>query len=335
MSTGHLLQHREVPETTGKVKVKPDIILKNFWRDNARFADLFNAALFGGRQVLNPDDLVECDTDVSSIVRFNNHVQTVQKIYDVVKKTAYGTEFVLWGLEDQNKIHYAMPLRHMLGDSFSYLKEYNEIAARNKQEKGFQSPDEFLSRFRKTDRLHPVISLCVYYGEDEWDGPLCLKDMLEIPESLEPLVADYKMNLVQLRKSGKLQFHNSDVETVFNISRFIYEHGFEKIRSSYKDKSIPAELGLVIGSITGYRKIIDQALEAERKGGEIYMCKALEEWEEKIRQEERQKERQESIRFNIRTCKKFNIDKDAARTNIMEEFSLSEQKATEYVKQYW
>ena len=44
------------------------------------------------------------------------------------------------------------------------------------------------------------------------------------------------------------------------------------------------------------------------------MCKALEEWEEKIRQEERQKERQESIRFNIRTCKKFNIDKDAART---------------------
>ena len=65
------------------------------------------------------------------------------------------------------------------------------------------------------------------------------------------------------------------------------------------------------------------------------MCKALEEWEEKIRQEERQKERQESIRFNIRTCKKFNIDKDAARTNIMEEFSLAEQKATEYVKQYW
>lgn len=41
-----------------------------------------------------------------------------------------------------------------------------------------------------------------------------------------------------------------------------------------------------------------QHREAERKGEEIYMCKALEEWEEKIRQEERQKERQESIRFN-------------------------------------
>ena len=320
-----------MPETAGKVKVKPDIILKNFWRDNARFADLFNAALFDGRQVLNPDDLVECDTDVSSIVKFNDHAQTVQKIYDVVKKTAYGTEFVLWGLEDQNKIHYAMPLRHMLGDSFSYLKEYNEIAARNKEEKGFQSPAEFLSRFRKTDRLHPVISLCVYYGEDEWDGPLCLKDMLEISDHLEPLVADYKMNLIQLRKSEKLQFHNADVENVFNLSRIIYENGFEKIRSVYKDKSISAELGLVIGTITGYQKIINQALEAEGKGGDIYMCKALEEWEEKIRQEGRQ----EGIRANIRTCKKFNISQDSAIKNLMEEFSLPEKNAAEYVKQYW
>lgn len=27
--------------------------------------------------------------------------------------------------------------------------------------------DEFLSNFKKTDRLHPVITLCVYYVKDE------------------------------------------------------------------------------------------------------------------------------------------------------------------------
>ena len=152
-------------------KVKPDTILKNFWKDNERFADLFNAALFGGEQVINPNDLSEVDTDVSSLIKFNGHAETIQKVLDVVKKTAYGVDFVIWGLENQAKIHYAMPLRHMLGDSFSYLKEYNEIAARNKMEKDFQSSDEFLSNFKKTDRLHPVVSLCVYYGENEWDGP--------------------------------------------------------------------------------------------------------------------------------------------------------------------
>ena len=208
-------------KTAEKNNIKPDTILKTFWRDNDHFADLFNAALFDGEQVLNPADLMEVDTDVSSMVKFNNHAETVQKVLDVVKKTAYGVDFVIWGLENQSKIHYAMPLRHMIGDSFSYLKEYNEIAARNKAEKGFESSDEFLSNLKRTDRLHPVISLCVYYGEKEWDGPFCLADMLEIPEKLKPLVSDYKMNLLQLRKSGSLRFHNPDVDTVFDVSRSI------------------------------------------------------------------------------------------------------------------
>lgn len=85
-------------------KVKPDTILKNFWRNNHHFADLFNAALFDGKQVLKPDDLTEVDTDVSSLIKFNGHAETVQKILDVVKKTAYGVDFVLWGLENQATI---------------------------------------------------------------------------------------------------------------------------------------------------------------------------------------------------------------------------------------
>ena len=178
------INQREVLDTAEKNKIKPDTILKNFWRDNRHFADLFNAVFFNGEQVLKPQDLTEADTDVSSMLKFNGHAETVQKILDVVKKTAYGVDFVLWGLENQAKIHYAMPLRHMVGDAFSYMKEYDEIAAVNKKNGDFHSADEFLSGFKKTDRLHPVISLCVYYGESEWDGPFSLKDMLEIPEKI-------------------------------------------------------------------------------------------------------------------------------------------------------
>ena len=189
-------------KTAEKNNIKPDTILKTFWRDNDHFADLFNAALFDGEQVLNPADLMEVDTDVSSMVKFNNHAETVQKVLDVVKKTAYGVNFVIWGLENQSKIHYAMPLRHMIGDSFSYLKEYNEIAARNKAEKGFESSDEFLSNLKRTDRLHPVISLCVYYGEKEWDVPFCLADMLEIPEKLKPRCGYCKRNIHRNENTG-------------------------------------------------------------------------------------------------------------------------------------
>ena len=318
-------------KTAEKNNIKPDTILKTFWRDNDHFADLFNAALFDGEQVLNPADLMEVDTDVSSMVKFNNHAETVQKVLDVVKKTAYGVDFVIWGLENQSKIHYAMPLRHMIGDSLSYLKEYNEIAARNKAEKGCESSDEFLSNLKRTDRLHPVISLCVYYGEKEWDGPFCLADMLEIPEKLKPLVSDYKMNLIEVRNSESLHFHNPDVDTVFDVSRSIYERNFDKINTIYRDKKIPAELGVVIGAITESQKLIDQALESEKEGGQINMCGALEELVDKGRQEGMQK----GILANIRICKNLNASKADTIKNIAKEFSLPEEIAVEYVEKYW
>ncbi|MFR8222427.1 MAG: hypothetical protein ACLU9T_16075 [Blautia faecis] len=125
-------------KSASRNKVKPYTIRKDILDDNDHFADLFNAALFDGEQVLNPADLMEVDTDVSSMVKFNNHAETVQKVLDVVKKTAHGVDFVIWGWRTRVKFT-IMPLRHMIGDSFSYLKEYNEIAARNKSEKGFES----------------------------------------------------------------------------------------------------------------------------------------------------------------------------------------------------
>ena len=169
-----------------------------------------------------------------------------------------------------------MPLRHMIGDAFSYLKEYNEIAAKNRKDKDFTTSDEFLSNMKKTDRLHPVISLCVYYGENPWDGPLCLMDMLEIPDKIRTLVSDYKMNLIELRTSGALKFHDSDVNTVFDISRSIYERNYAKINTVYKEHEISSELGIVIGAITQSQRLISQALEMEQKGGRINMCSALE-----------------------------------------------------------
>ena len=262
-----------------KNHIKADHILKNFWKDNSRFADLFNACVFEGEEVLKPDDLTEVDTDISSLIQFNGHAETIQKVLDVVKKTAFGIDFVILGIENQQKIHYAMPLRHMVGDAFSYLKEYKELAAKNKKEKNWKNSDEFLSGLTSEDRLHAMITICIYYGEKEWDGPRSLIDMLKIPERFRPLVSDYKMNLIEVRNSEYLKFHNSDVSTVFDISRFIYNKRYDKINDIYKEQLISTELGLVIGAITESQKLIDDALKIE--GGQMNMCKALEELEEK------------------------------------------------------
>ena len=40
---------------------------------------------------------------------------------------------------------------------------------------------------------------------------MCLKDMIvEMPEEIEKIFSDYKMNLVQVRDSGRYIFHKKD-----------------------------------------------------------------------------------------------------------------------------
>lgn len=240
---------------------------------------MFNAVLFDGKEVIQPEELMEADTDLSSVIKMNRHADTVQRVFDVVKKTSNGVSFVVWGLENQEKIHYAMPLRHMLGDALSYLKEYQDLAAKNKQENNFETEDEFLSKMKKTDRLHPVVSICIYYGEKEWDGPFRLTDMLEIPEELKEIVSDYDMHLVQLVKSEELRFHNEDINTVFEICRAMYKKEHEKIRQIYETRTIDTELAFTIGAITKTQRLINEALQTEI-GGTVNMCKAMEEWEQ-------------------------------------------------------
>mgnify|MGYP000858577137 FL=1 len=68
---------------------KADVILKAFWRDNDRFADLFNATVFEGDQVLKPEMLQEADTDVSGTIRTASSDDiSLNRNRDVIKKTA-------------------------------------------------------------------------------------------------------------------------------------------------------------------------------------------------------------------------------------------------------
>ncbi len=260
----------------GRNAQKADVILKDFWRQNERFADLFNAVIFRGKQIIKPEDLTERDTDMSGIIQFKDYQKTLERTRDVVKKMAYGVEFAVLGIESQQKIHYAMPLRTMLYDSLGYLKEYQEITRIRKAERGKMTEDEFLSKMKKEDRLHPIISIVLYYSEKSWDGPTCLRDMIvEMPEEMERIFSDYKMNLVQIRKSEQYTFHNEDVKAVFEISREIFNGNLDKINERYRNRDLTAELIMVIGKITDSEELVRQGRIEEVTN----MCTALEKWE--------------------------------------------------------
>lgn len=335
-------KEHKVTTTSGKNKLKTDTVLKNFWRDNARFADLFNAVLFHGDHVIKPETLKEADTDFSAILKFNEHTETLQKILDVVKKSAFGVDFMILGLENQQHVHFGMPLRIMVGDALGYLKEYEEIVKKNKEEGHWESTEEFLSGLHRGDCLHPMVTICVYYGEKAWDGPLSLKDMLNIPEKLKPVINDYKMNLIQVRESDQFRFRNPDVQTVFDVSRNIFKKNYEKIEGIYREQEIDSELGIVIGTITESKEFINHAL--ERKGGRMNMCAALEELKNECKQEGRkegiQEGRKEGIQEGkiagfIEASKGFGVTKEEVAEKILKTYGLDAEETAVYLEKYW
>ena len=261
---------------TNNTTHQKDVSLKTFWRDNEHFADLFNATVFNGKQVLKPDKLTEMDTDVSATIHSKSYNESITRNRDVVKKMSDGVEFNILGLEIQDKTHYAMPLRTMTYDALGYIKEYNDIKKHHKLNKdSFSSHEEFLSGINKSDRFHPIITLVLYYGESLWDGPTCLSDMMiSMPDNIKAYFSDYKLNLVQILDSDKYTFYNEDVRDVFNIIRNIYNDDFDSIYREYESRNVDIDVMELICNITSVPKLMDLCTDTEQ-GGTVNMCEAM------------------------------------------------------------
>ena len=261
---------------TNSTTHQKDVSLKTFWRDNEHFADLFNATVFNGKQVLKPDKLTEMDTDVSATIHSKSYNESITRNRDVVKKMSDGVEFNILGLEIQDKTHYAMPLRTMTYDALGYIKEYNDIKKHHKLNKdSFSSHEEFLSGINKSDRFHHIITLVLYYGESLWDGPTCLSDMMfSMPDNIKAYFSDYKLNLVQILDSDKYTFYNEDVRDVFNIIRNIYNDDFDSIYREYESRNVDIDVMELICNITSVPKLMDLCTDTEQ-GGTVNMCEAM------------------------------------------------------------
>ena len=236
--------------------------------------------LFGGEQVVKPDNLEEMDTDVSGVIMADDYKLSLGRFRDVVKKNFDGVELVVLGLEIQEHIHYGMPLRTMVYDSLGYLKEFEGGRKWNK-DNGVRAvdADEFLSGIKKDDRFHPIINIILYYGEKEWDGPVSLKDMMvDMPERFANLFADYEINLVQMLDSGRLLFHNEDVRILFDVVSNIYKSNIDYIYSKYDGTEVDGELFWMIGKITSNENMLE--ISREKKGESVVMCDAWREYVE-------------------------------------------------------
>lgn len=252
---------------------KADAGTKEFWRDNERFADLFNAVIFSGEPIIRPEDLTEMDTEASMMLKTEKtYIQTITKSRDLIRKYSSGAEFVLLGLENQQKINYAEPVCIMAYDAAGYWKECRSISNRSKKDReNLETGRTEIFSLERGIKLHPVITVVLYYGEEPWDGPKSLHEMLvPTPEKMLKMVPDYPVNLVEIRKDEGLIFHNPEVRQVFWALPKIYQGKIEELEGVMVRK----EAAELIGTVTGSKTLINMA-KRRKKGEDMKLCNSL------------------------------------------------------------
>jgi len=74
-----------------------DIIFKSFLRNNERFADMINAAVFQGMPMVDPEKLRDVNTDLSVILDSGGKkVMTIERFRDLVKMIDMGSYILVF-----------------------------------------------------------------------------------------------------------------------------------------------------------------------------------------------------------------------------------------------
>lgn len=311
--------------------LKPDTVLKNYWNDKEQFADLFNAVLFDGEQIIKAEELEDADTEESNVLEHREYAESIKASRDNMKiqkkSTTLGVQFVLLGLEHQEHIHYAMPMRVMGYDYGSYKKQYDSNARQYKTASGMEE-DEYLSRMKKTDKFTPVITIVVYYGEKAWDGATSLHGMLNIPEKMKALVNDYKMRLVEAREN-KLTLHNMNNKDFFYMMDVMLDKSIPRNEAKARVIQYSREHKVdkaVIMAVAGATNVkLDYNALAQR--GEVDMCTLFE--------EERLEGKVEGRAIEIvETGFEFGLSEEDILNRLQKKLNISLQMAQEYLNMF-
>ncbi len=198
---------------------KKNVLFNNFLSAPARFADLCNFYFFSGRDVIREKDLFPADT------KFWRTSRGAEKEFsgDQLKLWNPGNGAVLLGVEPEENIQYALPVKYMNYESLQYDKNLKEIQREHRDNNDLSS-EEYISGFSAADRLCPVLILGVYLGQERWQPPDGLKDILalsslpeEIQNGVRDFSSDFRINFLDIHDLTSTDMFRSDLKEVFGF----------------------------------------------------------------------------------------------------------------------
>ena len=239
--------------------------------------------------MINPADLYELDSQQLLSIRAGRTVLQKQRVRDIVRiwNRPNGKAMVLvLGLEIQAAIHYALPVRILMYDALSYADQVDSasnsgaahITTGKNGLKLKLTSGEFLSGFKKSDKLYPVITVTIYLGEEPWDAPLSIHEMLDDDEDLRKVVKDYSAYLIDPHEIKESSFKNfsteiGDVLRVLKYRDRQYKEQVAAYIAANPDKIVNARVGELL--LACGIQFAAEVKEKIKKGEDIPMCASI------------------------------------------------------------
>lgn len=259
-----------------------DITEKVLENHNDVFADIVNVLLFGGKQLVQPQDLI--NAQLVSQMKLDNSIREQER--DVAKYwNGSEVRIAFYGIENQTKQDRDMPLRVISYDGATYKEQVNAHTAQENARKP-RSP------------VYPAVTLVLYFGQGHWTQPKSLLECIqtEIPDDLHPFIQDYKIHVFEIPQLSPetVDLFQSDFKVVAD---FFVQQRLNKQYIPSAQKLIHVDEVMKILSAVTRDSAFEAALkDAQAEGKEnIAMCDIMQAYKNAGRQEGRQEGRLELL----------------------------------------
>ncbi|MDD6734312.1 MAG: hypothetical protein PUE21_07215 [Lachnospiraceae bacterium] len=147
-------------------------IIRDYFRNKERMAELISYGLYRGKEVIRPESLIRIDGKYGSKTTIGEKLERDAFFFCM-------EDLVKYGLEVEQYHDFITPIRIMQFDSYEYRKEYLEMKKENEKQNALLNIiPESKSGMRRDNKMTPVITIVLYLGEGHFRAPILLKDCM-------------------------------------------------------------------------------------------------------------------------------------------------------------
>ncbi len=283
---------------------KKDAQLKWYLGKDKIFADFCNGALYGGKEVILPENLAEVQRFYQESLsdRAGNR-RRPQRERDVAKLLCQKEGCVIVALENQDEENPYMPLRCLEYDVEDLQRQLRHLKRYYQRNGGLVSGKEYLSGIKDTDRLIPTVTFVVFHGKGEWKAATGLRELLDlsgVDAVLQGMLADYRIWVLNFAKLKEENFKTGLRELVGMFKRRDSMREMQKYCAENRERfrNMDEDTYDVICALLQLQSLEKKEAGSGRRGKErINMCKAFDDWAKEEQEKGRKEGRKEGERI--------------------------------------